>query len=759
MKTIRIWLCVVTLSVLAACGGGGGDAAPAEPARAGSADIGVSGGTVDAVLEGGTVVKLDVPAGALAATTTFRIDPVSAPTGTLGGFHITPAEVPLRAPVTLTVTLPPGTNVDPDTTLAFDTSSGQLPVSTSLDPATRTLTVRLTSLPAASTLATGTSSTGRAHALASGPPPFVAMAIASADYPTRLRILEVVVINVVANGSDANARIVQFVIDAVLQDSRGFAEPSVHVAARMWAGVVCAQQQFNVSALDTFAGVDIQTFEQRAKDVFVSDRNALALNATVARLTPVETGCAGVPADFAEPVRARLPIFLADVSRALDLLDPTIAADFDQLFRTRFRELLDLAADFGAFGLLDLQNTVIASVTAQLERVRAVAYASCRSSRNQKLQAQLISALIVDARTNSLVPEGWDQRLLSDVQFCGMPLHWTVVDARGTVLQQVDAGGIGPGLTTTAATLQVSGAAKVVLSGPLAALVCPVSSQNNEQLVFAAGPSTGPASSVRQLTPSNANGYLEASSLEFDVPTLLSQGAEKLVIARQGGFCSGDFSILSVHATIATLALDAGAVQITTSSLPDAVAGTAYATTLAANGGTPPLVWSATGLPAGLGLNAATGEITGTPTSAGTSSVAIRVSGSDGSVAQATIALRITVGGRFPAGSWFNNDVKFFQDGVPINFLIAIRIDIKGDKITVFSTDLNGNAPGGPAFVVTIANGAATSFHAVGKQGGDDITLDGTLLANGHVSMQWLQVLPGDPRARITAAFDMAPIR
>ena len=138
MKTIRIWLCVVTLSVLAACGGGGGDAAPAEPARAGSADIGVSGGTVDAVLEGGTVVKLDVPAGALAATTTFRIDPVSAPTGTLGGFHITPAEVPLRAPVTLTVTLPPGTNVDPDTTLTFDTSSGQLPVSTTLDSATRT---------------------------------------------------------------------------------------------------------------------------------------------------------------------------------------------------------------------------------------------------------------------------------------------------------------------------------------------------------------------------------------------------------------------------------------------------------------------------------------------------------------------------------------------------------------------------------------------------------------------------------------------
>ncbi len=56
---------------------------------------------------------------------------------------------------------------------------------------------------------------------------------------------------------------------------------------------------------------------------------------------------------------------------------------------------------------------------------------------------------------------------------------------------------------------------------------------------------------------------------------------------------------------------------ITTSSLPDGKLDEAYSQTLSATG-TTPITWSAANLPAGLSINASTGEISGTPTSAGT---------------------------------------------------------------------------------------------------------------------------------------------
>ncbi|MHC4714392.1 MAG: putative Ig domain-containing protein, partial [Planctomycetota bacterium] len=60
----------------------------------------------------------------------------------------------------------------------------------------------------------------------------------------------------------------------------------------------------------------------------------------------------------------------------------------------------------------------------------------------------------------------------------------------------------------------------------------------------------------------------------------------------------------------------AGILDITTTVLPNGIAGTPYSQTLGSTGGTPPLAWAVTAgvLPDGLSLNAATGEISGVPT-------------------------------------------------------------------------------------------------------------------------------------------------
>jgi alpha-tubulin suppressor-like RCC1 family protein len=66
-------------------------------------------------------------------------------------------------------------------------------------------------------------------------------------------------------------------------------------------------------------------------------------------------------------------------------------------------------------------------------------------------------------------------------------------------------------------------------------------------------------------------------------------------------------------------------IQITTTSLAEAVYGTPYSAQLSATGGYGSYEWSATGLPTGLSIDSATGEITGTTTVVGDQSVEIMV--------------------------------------------------------------------------------------------------------------------------------------
>src|SRR5262249_45586371 len=127
------------------------------------------------------------------------------------------------------------------------------------------------------------------------------------------------------------------------------------------------------------------------------------------------------------------------------------------------------------------------------------------------------------------------------------------------------------------------------------------------------------------------------------------------------------------------LTVTPGPLTITTTALPAATVGVAYAATLAATGGTPPYTWSiASGtLPAGLTLTPVSGVISGTPTATRTSSVTVQVTAGAQSV---TKALSITVS---PSTTtiWPSNPTPAIVDGgdtVAVVLGVKFQSDVAG---------------------------------------------------------------------------------
>jgi hypothetical protein len=95
-----------------------------------------------------------------------------------------------------------------------------------------------------------------------------------------------------------------------------------------------------------------------------------------------------------------------------------------------------------------------------------------------------------------------------------------------------------------------------------------------------------------------------------------------------------------------TLTIASPTLTISTTSLPDGKVGVAYSQTLAASGGTPGFTWARTAgtLPAGLTLNASTGEISGTPTAqVSGSALTFKVTDSSAPPQNATVNLSLTI--------------------------------------------------------------------------------------------------------------------
>ena len=129
-----------------------------------------------------------------------------------------------------------------------------------------------------------------------------------------------------------------------------------------------------------------------------------------------------------------------------------------------------------------------------------------------------------------------------------------------------------------------------------------------------------------------------ATVSEDGVVTAVAGGTAVITVTTLDG-------LFTASCTVTVNAPDA-APSITTDTLPDGKVGEAYSQTLTATG-TAPITWSIDGgLPAGLSLNADTGEISGTPTAEGTATFTVKATNSAGSN---TKELSITITKAAPA--------------------------------------------------------------------------------------------------------------
>jgi hypothetical protein len=154
----------------------------------------------------------------------------------------------------------------------------------------------------------------------------------------------------------------------------------------------------------------------------------------------------------------------------------------------------------------------------------------------------------------------------------------------------------------------------------------------------------------------------------------------------------------------------ATALSISTGTLNSGQVNSAYAASLTATGGTMPYSWSLFSgtLPAGLSLNATSGQISGTPTVAGSYPLIVKVTDSSAPVQSATKSLTITVSAAVAP-------VQITTSSVP-----------SGQTGTAYSTSLTA-AGGTTPYSWSISSGALPAGLSLSASG----TISGTPTASG----------------------------
>lgn len=246
----------------------------------------------------------------------------------------------------------------------------------------------------------------------------------------------------------------------------------------------------------------------------------------------------------------------------------------------------------------------------------------------------------------------------------GTAYSQTITGSGGSAPYTYSATGLPAGLSLNTAAGTISGTPTAAGSYTLSVVVTDANgatgSANYTLSIAVQPPVAGPVSlsvasnSRNNPVTLNLSGGAATSVAVASLPTYGTATASGLSITYTpaSGYAGADsFSYIATNASgtsaAATVTLSVSAVALTftpaSGALPAGQVGNGYSTSLQASGGTAPYRYAATGLPAGVNLDVASGQLSGTPTAAGTYSVSVTATDNAGNTGSASYSLTIGV--------------------------------------------------------------------------------------------------------------------
>lgn len=318
--------------------------------------------------------------------------------------------------------------------------------------------------------------------------------------------------------------------------------------------------------------------------------------------------------------------------------------------------------------------------------------------------ASLPNATAGAAYSQTLAGGGGTAPLTWSISVGALPNGLTLNSSTGAIT------GTPTGAGTTNFTVQVSDAAKMSATKALSIIVGAAATLSVTTTSLPAGTQGAAYSQTLQAT-----GGVQPYSWSVSVGSLPAG----LSLAAGTGVISGtptatgtsNFTVMVTDSGTPThntgvqalsITINAAALSITNTSLPNGTNGIAYSATLQASGGVTPYTWSiSTGsLPSWATLNASTGQITGTPNATGTTNFTVQVADSETPPVTKTQALSITVNTAGANNSQLKGQYAFLVQGIDVAMAASFTADGNGN-ITAGTEDLQAVGVSEGNFTIT----------------------------------------------------------